>query len=86
MGYTWFTMADALTISRETGNGRHSDILDVAEHLGRGIYGSATNALVVMVRQSPLFRETVKKLPKRAKALESVPEVPGQPGQGEETG
>ena len=74
-------MADAITINRARSSGKHGDILDVAEYLGSGIYGSATNALVVMCRQSPLFKATLAEL-QRA----SVPGTPGQPDRAEETG
>ena len=62
-------MLSNIAITRETGNGRHGDVLDVAEHLGLGVCGSAVNAIAVMVRQSPLFQETLPKVVK----VDSVP-------------
>lgn len=52
-------MISKLTIDRATGDGKYADVLDVAERLANGDYGSATNAVVVMIRQSPLFAETI---------------------------
>lgn len=58
-------MINGVTIDRQTGDGKYADVLDVAEHLGRGDQGSAANALAVMVRQSPMFLATLREL-KRA--------------------
>lgn len=55
-------MLTQVAINRETGDGKYADILDVAEHLANGDYGSATNAIAVMVRQSPLFKQAVTNL------------------------
>lgn len=54
-------MITALTIDRVTGDGKYADVLDVCQELANGDYGSATNALIVMVRQSPLFKRTAQK-------------------------
>lgn len=43
-------------------SGRYDDILDVVEHLGKRDYTSAGHAAATMIRQSPLFQETLKKL------------------------
>jgi len=58
-------------IKRDTGDDRYGDVLDVAERLAEGDYGSAANAIAVMVRQSPLFQETLAKL--RAAAPSACP-------------
>lgn len=56
---------DAVTIKREgKGDGRYGDLLDVAEALAAGDYGSASNAVLVMARQSPLFQATLAELRK----------------------
>lgn len=55
-------MIQMVTVSREAAGGKYEDVLDVCEALARGDYGSATNALNVMARQSPLFAETMTKL------------------------
>jgi len=68
-------MLEQLKIERATGNGKYGDVLDVAEALADGNYGTSPNALAVMVRQSPLFQETLTKL----KAVDSVPTPPTQP-------
>ena len=52
----------AITIDRQTGHGKYADVLDAADELARGDYGSATNAIAVMVRQSDLYREAIAKL------------------------
>ena len=53
-----------LVLERTSGDGQYEDVMDVSEYLGRGLYGSAPNALVTMVRQSKLFQRTVKKMAK----------------------
>ena len=55
-------MIQMVTVSRDSAGGKYEDVLDVCEELARGDYGSATNALNVMARQSPLFVETMSKL------------------------
>ena len=56
-------MIDALTIDRNTGNGRYSDVLDVLERLGKGgQYGSATNAAVQLIRKTSEFQETLAQI------------------------
>jgi hypothetical protein len=60
-------MIRSVVIERETGNGKHSDVLDVCEALAAGDYGSAANAACVMIRQSPLFQEAIAKLEPAAK-------------------
>jgi hypothetical protein len=57
-------MMTAVAITRETGDGKYADVLDVIEALAEGDYGSGSNAAVVMIRQSDLYKETIKKLPK----------------------
>lgn len=53
---------NAITIDRETGNGKYADVLDVCETLGNTDYGSASNALLVMIRQSRLFQRTLRQM------------------------
>lgn len=53
-------MITALHLDRSTV--KYNDILDVAEKLGAGVYGNASNALAVMVRESPLFQKALKEL------------------------
>ena len=68
-------MIERLCIERLTANGKYADVLDAAELLAAGSYGSATNAVVVMARQSPLFREAQAQL-QREKARTGTTEEP----------
>ena len=54
-------MLTGVTIPR-TDTGRYDDVLRVAHYLGGQDHGSATNATAVMVRQSELFKTTLKRL------------------------
>lgn len=54
---------NAITIQRGRKGGAYDDILTVAQSIERD-YGSATNAIAVMVRQSPLYQEAAAKLAK----------------------
>ncbi len=63
-------MLTALNLSRSLG--RYDDILDVAEKLGSETYGSASNALAVMVRESPLFQAALKKLRNKKSATDAA--------------
>lgn len=74
MGYVQ-GMLTQVGICRETGNGKYGDVLDVAEVLAQGDYGTAANAIVVMARQSPLFQKTLREIGKG----ESVPVNDAQP-------
>lgn len=51
-----------VTIDRRSRNGAYSDILDAAQVLAGGDYGSATNAIAVMVRQSPHYHSAISQL------------------------
>ena len=51
-----------MTIDRRSGGGKYADVIDAADRLGRGDFGSASNALVVMVRQSELFKTTIAEI------------------------
>lgn len=53
---------NSILLDREAGNGKYADVIDVATRLGNGSYGSATNALAVMVRQSRLFKEAMAEI------------------------
>jgi diphthamide biosynthesis methyltransferase len=55
----------AITVTRVTGNGKNTELLDVCEELGKGDFGSPTNALIVLARKSDLYQETVEKLRNR---------------------
>ena len=55
-------MIQMITIGRDVGDGKYDDIVDVCEYLGDGQYGTATNALVQIVRNSPTFQDAVEKL------------------------
>lgn len=55
-------MGNVLTLIRGQADGKYDDVLDVAEVLARGNYGSVVNANAVMVRQSPLFKKTKAEL------------------------
>ncbi len=55
-------MTTALNIDSRTKNGAYAEIIEVAERLGKGKYGSASNALAVMARESPLFRRTLAEI------------------------
>lgn len=59
-------MLRQIAVSRDVGDGRRSDVLDVAEYLGERDYGTAANALVVMVRDSAIFQKTLPKLKEQA--------------------
>lgn len=59
MCYTW-VMMKAITIDRNTGDGKYGDVLDAAEVLS-GDYGSAANALVQMARDSSLYADAKQK-------------------------
>ncbi len=59
-------MIQNVTITRNVADGKYDDIVDVCEYLGDGVYGNATNALVQIVRKSPLFLDAVKKLNRAA--------------------
>lgn len=52
-------MITQLAINRHTRNTINAEILDVAEILAAREYGTATQAMVAMIRRSPLFQETV---------------------------
>lgn len=62
---------DSILLQRGVRDGKYDELLDVSEFLGEGDYGSAPNALAVMVRQSPLFQSTLAEL--RKAALQEVP-------------
>lgn len=47
------------------GTERHDDVLDVCEVLAVGDYGTPTNALIVVVRKSPLYRETLEAIERK---------------------
>lgn len=56
-------MLRQIAVDRSVGDGtRNGEVIDAAEHLGNADYGSAANALVVMVRQSPLFEKATSEL------------------------
>ncbi len=50
-------MIRSINIDRIASPNRYEDVLDVGERLQRD-YGSATNAIAYMVRQSDLFKQT----------------------------
>lgn len=49
----------SITITREARNGDYRDVIDAANLL-RASYGSATNAIVHMVRSSPEYLALVR--------------------------
>ncbi len=49
-------MIQSVVLTRVT----HGELVDVAERLAAGDYGSAPNAVSVMARQSPLFLKTLE--------------------------
>ncbi len=49
-------------IDRVTRGGLYAELIDVCEHLASGDYSSASNALYVLAKQSPLYQKTVKDL------------------------
>lgn len=65
-------MIQKIEIDRQTGNGKYGDVLDAAEQLAAGDYGSAVNALAVMVRKSPLFHEATLQLQHKATGCSST--------------
>lgn len=66
-------MLTHLYVSREAENRRDVDVLDVCEVLSLGDFGTANNALMAMVRTSPLFKKTLRQLEiRRAQGAEEV--------------
>ena len=61
----------AINITR--GTDRQDELLDVCHRLAQGDYGSATNALIVIARQSPLFQETLALLRAESPAAAPTP-------------
>lgn len=59
-------MLNAVVIDRRTGDGKFGDVIDVAEWLASGDWGSAPNALAVMARRSDLYREATEAMQKNA--------------------
>ena len=55
------TMLEMVTIKRLVKNPWHGKVLDVAESLSDE-FGSSTNAIVLMVRGSPLFKNGMAKM------------------------
>ena len=56
-------MIKIINLDTEMAGGRYRDVLRVAERLGKsGMFGSATNAVAQMVRQSPLFKDELAKM------------------------
>lgn len=71
-GVLWYTSSvvlQSVLIDRRVGDGKYRDVIDVCEALAAEDYGSAPNALLVMVRKSPLFQETLSRL-REAKSAE----------------
>ena len=60
----------SITIDREQRNGAYGDIIDAAMHLANGDYGSGVNAIAVMVRQSPLFKQAQDEMQAEANTVE----------------
>lgn len=55
-------MLKQVAITRDRDDQKHHEILDVAEFLAEhGDYGSGANTVVVMIRQSPLYKRTLTK-------------------------
>lgn len=52
--------------------GKREDVFAVLESLADGDYGSVAQAICVLVRQAPLFKETWAKLQKERANTESV--------------
>lgn len=48
-----------ITLDRASGSGRYADVIDVCDHL-RNKYGSPTNALAQLARQSDEFRQALQ--------------------------
>jgi len=69
-------MLEDLRMSRDVGDGKYGDVLDAAEELGAGDYGSATNALAVMARQSQLYIEATARIAARREAEKADPPAP----------
>ena len=55
-----------VTIDRRSRKGAYADILDAAQQMAGGDYGSATNAIAVMVRQSPHYSVAMERLKRDA--------------------
>lgn len=47
----------AITVNRLVGNGKYSDVIDIAEVLASEDLGTPANAIAVMVRESDRFRK-----------------------------
>jgi len=52
-------------IDRVTRGGLYAELIDVCEHLASQDYSSASNALYVLAKQSPLYQQAVKELTKK---------------------
>jgi hypothetical protein len=69
-------MIRSINIDRVASPDRYGDVLDVGERLQRD-YGSATNAIAYMVRQSDLFKQTWAKIEtERAEELRRMEGLP----------
>ena len=73
MVYPYGMSLQAISINRATGGTRYAEVIDACEEASaNGECGSATNALIVMARQSPLFQQTLEKI-KAAAAQTAAP-------------
>jgi len=52
-------------IDRVTRGGLYAELIDVCEYLASQDYSSASNALYVLAKQSPLYRQTLEELKRK---------------------
>ena len=60
-------MIEYVTIGRSAACGRYADVIQVAEYL-KDTYGSPTNAMAVMVRDSKIFKAAWARMCRNGKA------------------
>lgn len=61
------TMLECVQIGKTAASGRYRDVIEVCEFLGH-TYGSPTNALAVMARDSKIFKDAWAKMARNGKA------------------
>lgn len=70
MVYVWGMATSIIQISRETDSGRYAEIIDVCDFAAKQVYGSASNALCAIIKNSELFKEFKATMEAKAKAEE----------------
>jgi hypothetical protein len=62
-----------ISFTREIGDNKYADILDVCERLANGELANATNAAAWLIRSSPLYRKTLDTIVAERKATAGEP-------------